>query len=166
MRKSPSERKDALLNDLVAARESLLAVVRELPPGCLDAPCIGTWSVKDLLAHLIGWDVTNLQAVKEILAGQRPSFFQYYDPDWRSYNARLVGTYRKEPFEALLAESADTHKQLIAFLQSLPANDILLGKSPKEQGRSVTIHNLLRSEAEDERKHCAQVHTFGSTVLP
>ena len=160
MRKSASDHKDALLADLAAARENLLAVIRELPPHCLDEPCIGFWTVKDLIAHLVGWDITNLQAVKEILAEQRPSFFQHYDPDWQSYNARLVETYRREPLEALISEVGVSHVQLLSFLQSLPADVVIRGKSPKEQGRPVTIRNLLRAEAADERKHCQQVQTF------
>jgi hypothetical protein len=164
MRKTPSDDKNVLLADLIAARENLLAVVSSLPPGCQDASCIGTWSVKDLVAHLVGWDLTNLQAVNEILAGQRPSFFQYYDPDWQHFNARLVETYRKEPFDALLSAAADSHQQFLAFLQSLPPDTVLKGKSPKELGRSVTIRNLLLSEAADERKHCEQVLAFGAKV--
>lgn len=120
----------------------------------------------DLFAHLVGWDFTNLQAVQEIISGQRPSFFKFYDPDWHSYNARLVETYRKEPFDDLLAEAAASHGQLVMFLQALPAAVILQGKSPKEQGRSVTIRNLLRAEAADERKHCAQLQDFLAKVVP
>jgi hypothetical protein len=166
MRKTPADHKNALLADLVTARENLLSVVSSLPPGLQDEACIGTWSAKDLVAHLIGWDFTNLQAVKEILAGQRPSCFQYYDHDWQSYNARLVETYRKEPFESLLAAAADSHRQFLSFLQALPPEAILEGKSPKELGRSVTVRNLLRSEAADEGKHCEQVRAFRSKVLP
>lgn len=166
MRKSASDHQQALIADLVAARERLLAVARQLPPGCLDQPCIGTWNVKDLIAHLVGWDFTNLQAVQEIVSGQRPSFFQFYDSDWHSYNARLVETYRREPVEELLAEVADSHGQFVTYLQTLPAAVILQGKSPKEQGRSVTIRNLLRAEAADERKHCAQLQAFLAKVVP
>jgi hypothetical protein len=165
MRNTASKHKQVLIDHLTAAREDLLTVIRQLPAGSLNQPCIGTWCVKDLVAHLVGWDFTNLRAAQEILAGQRPSFFQYYDADWHSYNARLVETYRREPFEALLAEASSSRGQLIAFLQSMSPQQILEGKSPKEQGRTITIRNLLRSEAEDERKHCAQVRAFLAAVL-
>ena len=165
MRKTASEHKQDIIADLVAARENLLAIIRQLPPGCLDIPCIGTLNIKDLVAHLVGWDFTNLQAVQEILAGQRPSFFQYYDTDWRSYNARLVETYRKETFDAMLAEVTVSRQQLITFLYALPAADILQGKSPKEQGRTVTIRYLLHAEAADERKHSVQVDAFRASVI-
>ena len=68
----------------------------ELPPLLHDQVLLGIWTIKDLLAHLIGWDFTNLQAIQQILAGQYPTFFKYYDKDWQSYNARLVLEYRVE----------------------------------------------------------------------
>lgn len=160
MRRTPAEQKQMIIDDLAAARNTLLAAVRDLPPDSRDATCIGIWTIKELVAHLIGWDFTNLQAVKEILAGQRPSFFQHYDTDWRSYNARLVETYRIEPLEALLESAVASHQQLVAFLQGLPPAVILEGKSPKEQGRVITIRRLLNAEAQDERKHCAQVQAY------
>ncbi len=157
---TPAEQKQMIIDDLAAARNTLLAVVRDLPPDSQDTPCIGTWTVKDLVAHLVGWDFTNLQAIKEILTGQRPSFFQYHDTDWRSYNAQLVETYRIEPLEALLESAAASHQQLVAFLQGLPPAVVLEGKSPKEQGRVITIRRLLNAEAQDERKHRDQVQAY------
>lgn len=166
MNKASEKHKQALIDDLTHARENLIALVKEFPAEQLDAPCVGIWSVKDLVAHLIGWDNTNYQAVQEILSGQRPSFFQYYDADWQRYNSTLVATYRVEPFEALMFNAAESHRALVGFLQSLRAEDILLKKSPKEAGRSITIRNLLRSEAEDERKHAAQLEAFLGQIIP
>jgi hypothetical protein len=57
----------------------------------------------------VGWDTTNLQAIQEILAGQYPTFSQYFDRDWQSYNARLVEQYKKDPFAELLAEVERSH---------------------------------------------------------
>src|SRR5512139_3557060 len=98
MARTAEQLKEELITDLIAARQCLLAEIKAMPVEKLDDACIGTWCIKDLLAHLIGWDFTNLKAVQEILTGQRPTFFQHYDKDWQSYNARLVAAYRREPF--------------------------------------------------------------------
>jgi hypothetical protein len=158
--KTVEDKKCELLDGLVAARSSVLAAVQALPPACLDQPFLGEWSVKDLLAHLVGWDFTNLQAVREILSGQYPSFFQYYDKDWHTYNQRLVSQYRREPLSALLAELEDSHGQLLSFLRALPAADLLNAKARHPTGRTVTLRNLLLSEADDERIHAQQVIAF------
>jgi hypothetical protein len=160
VRKSAAERKNERIEDLIAARQGLLAAAAAIPTAQVDQPCIGFWSVKDLLAHLIGWDFTNLNAVQEILSGERPAFFDAYDKDWRTYNANLVKQYRKESISALLADTEDSHNNLVIYLKSLSVSQILEGKSPREKGRPVTIRNLLRSEAEDERRHTQQLHNF------
>jgi len=152
--------RNALLEDLLSARQAVLQVVLDLPTERLDEIFLGEWSVKDLLAHLSGWDVANLQAVQEILAGQYPTFFQYYDKDWRSYNARLVKMYKIEPFNALMAEVESSHQALISLLVTLSPDAIMNGKAKSPRGRTVTIRNLLRAETSDERQHAEQVRAW------
>ena len=166
MAKTISDHKEEIISDLIRARQAITSEIKALPAERIEEPCVGFWCLKDLLAHLIGWDFTNLQAVEEILGRQRPTFFQYYDKDWQSYNARLVAAYRKEPFDALLADAKNSHHQLVTFLQSLSASELVNGKSPPEQGRTVTIRTLLRSEAGDERKHAGQIHAFLYSAKP
>lgn len=160
MRKTQEDKKQELIDGLRATRSGILEFVLDLSPEQRDGIFLGEWSVKDLLAHLVGWDITNFQAIQEILAGVYPSFFQFYDKDWRSYNARLVAQYKVEPFEALLTEVQDSHRQLIACLEALPAGDILNIKALRANGRSVTIRNLLKAEAADENQHALQLREF------
>lgn len=160
MRENTNKKQTKLLGDLASSRQQILDLVTQIPPDQQNVPFLGKWCVKDLLAHMIGWDVTNQEAVQEILSGQRPHFFQHYDKDWQSYNDRLVAAYRKEPFEALLADAASSHERLLDFLRALPPEAILEGKYKGETGRTVTIRNLLRAEAADEMKHVAQVRAF------
>ena len=60
-------RKDALIANLAEARKNILNAASALPAKQRDEIFLGSWSVKDLLAHLIGWDYTNIQAVEAIL---------------------------------------------------------------------------------------------------
>ena len=160
MRRTQDEKKRELIDGLRAARSSILDLVLGLGPEQRDVVFLGEWSVKDLLAHLVGWDITNFQAVEQILEGIYPSFFQHYDKDWHTYNAYLVAQYKIEPFEALLAELDDSHRQLIACLEALPAGDLLNAKALRANGRSVTIRNLLKAEAADESQHALQLSEF------
>ena len=151
------ERKRQLIGGLVQARAKVIEALSAVPSGREDEVFLGTWSIKDLLAHLEGWDYTNLQAVQEILAGQPPTFFQYFDKDWGSYNQRLVAQYKRPSLEELLVNGSASHQRLISYLESLPASDIVHGKAKRETGRSVTIRNLLQAEARDETRHAGQI---------
>jgi hypothetical protein len=143
--------KDAIIRGLVKARQKILDAASLLSPQQQDEVFLGVWSVKDLLAHLAGWDDTNVKAVEEILAGQKPSFWEHYDRDWKSYNARLVVEYKRDDFAELLALVEESHRKLIDFLQTVPAGEYL---------KKRKIRSLLRTEIKDEKKHYRQVQEF------
>ena len=62
-------KKEGILADLVETREKILDAASSLSPADQDRVFLGVWSVKDLLAHLVGWDFANLEAAQAILAG-------------------------------------------------------------------------------------------------
>jgi hypothetical protein len=160
MRRTAEDRKAELIDELAAARKSVQSALDGIPPDAIDEPFIGVWCVKDLLAHLIGWDLLNLQGIREILSGGRPSFFKRYDHDWETVNRSLVERYRKDSLNELRRDAETSHHALVAFLQSIPAKQLLTGKSPSEMGRTVTLRNLIRAEAGDERAHERQIRAF------
>jgi len=143
--------KDRLIGALTHARSGVMDTIRALPPGRLDEVFLGEWSAMDLLAHLIGWDHTNSKAVEVILAGKKPGFWAYHDRDWKTYNARLVAQYRRDGFEELVAAAEGSHRKLIDFLRTVPADEYVNRKQ---------IGSLLRVEAEDEEEHRRQVEAF------
>ena len=53
----------------------LLTEVAALSRKERDTVFLGIWTVRDMLAHLAGWDYANLEAAKSILAGELPSFY-------------------------------------------------------------------------------------------
>jgi len=143
--------RDRLIAGLVSARAKILDSISSLPAQARDEIFLGEWSVRELLAHLIGWDHTNRTAVKEILAGQKPSFWAHYDRDWRSYNAQLVAEYKREDFSELVTAVQQSHRELIDYLQTVPADEYLKKKP---------IGSLLRAEASDEEEHHRQIQEF------
>jgi hypothetical protein len=145
--------KDRIISGLVAARRQVLEAANSLSPAAQDKVFLGEWSVKDLLAHLVGWDYTNLTAVQEILAGQKPGFWTHYDRDWKSYNAQLVAQYRRDDFTELVAAVEQSHRTLIDYLQTVPADEYVKRKQ---------IASLLRAETKDEEEHHRQIEELRS----
>lgn len=143
--------KDSIISGLVHARQQILDAAKQLSPEQQSEVFLGVWSAKDLLAHLAGWDDTNLQAVHEILAGLTPGFHHDHDRDWQTYNARLVHEYRRDDWCELLALVEESHRCLIDTLQTVPAASYLKNKK---------IGSLLRVEIKDEQRHHRQVLDF------
>lgn len=154
-------RKEKLMADLVETRGQILDAASSLSPAEQDEVFLGTWSVKDLLAHLVGWDFANLESVRAILDGQLPGFYTHYDRDWQGFNAGLIAEYRVDDFAALVASVTDSHRQLLDFVATVPAEAFDDDRGVRFRGYKVTIGRTLQAEADDEKTHCAQIKAFG-----
>jgi len=154
-----------LLHSLVAARRAILKEAGALPPSDRSVIFLGSWSARHLVAHLIGWDHTNLQAVAEIRRHKVPSFFRYHDRDWASYNAALVRRHNRGSYSNLLAAAAKSSDRLIAQLEQIPASEFFHDSGLRNRGWKVTIGRLLGAEAKDENTHAAQLRKFRTRHL-
>lgn len=155
-------KKGQLIAGLIETRSKILNAALTLAPAEQDRVFLGVWSARDMLAHLAGWDVTNLAAAKALLAGRLPAFYAYRDPDWKTYNARLVLKYRRDRFADLVALTRETHQALMEFLAALPADDFDRDRGVRFRGYKVTIARLLEAELKDEKIHQAQLHELST----
>ena len=153
--------KQELLSGLIETRTTILQEASQLSPTAQDTVFLGIWSVMDLIAHLVGWDFANLAAAKDIQAGKLPEFYAHYDKDWKTYNAELVSKYKRDDFEELLALARDSQDQLIAYLESVPAEAFEQDFGVRSgRGTRVTIARLLQAELGDEQEHLRQIREF------
>jgi len=153
--------KQELISGLIETRRQILDAASSLSPIKQDEIFLGVWSVKDLLAHLVGWDFANLEATKAILAGELPDFYAHYDRDWQAFNARLVAEYKRDDFADLLSSVEDSHQELVDFLKTVPADEFVQDRGVRFKGYKVTIARTLQAEIDDEKTHHAQIKEFG-----
>jgi hypothetical protein len=111
--KSQILRKKQVLSGLIETRQNILAEAVSLSDEQQNQVFLGRWSIKDLLAHLIGWDLTNLDAVKSVLNGKAPDFYQHHDRDWQAYNGILVRKHKKDSLQELLTNARESQGQLL-----------------------------------------------------
>ena len=156
-------RKEQLIADLVDTRSKLLAAATSLPALQQDQVFLGVWSVKDLLAHLVGWDYANLEAVKAILASRLPAFYAHYDRDWRNFNARLVAEHKRDDPSELCEAARASHRQLVEYVRTVPAEAFDEDRGVRFKGYKVTIRRTLQTEAEDEKVHLDQITSFAAS---
>jgi hypothetical protein len=156
-RLSPEEKKESLLSGLVDVRERILKESTRFSPEMMEVQFVGIWTIRDLLAHLSGWDITNLQAAQEIMDEKVPSFYASYDRDWKSYNAMLVEEYKRDDLQSQLSLMRDTHDKLIRFLEDTPAAEFFKDRGIRNKGYKVILSRLLEVEREDEEIHLQQI---------
>lgn len=153
-------RKEQILTKWLQTRQSILAEASGLSEKQRDQVFLGIWSIKDLLAHLIGWDRTNRDAVKSVLEGQLPVFYNHHDRDWQTYNAMLVREYKRDSFKELLTLLKQSQEQLLEFLNTIPPETFNKDFGVRFRGYKVTIQRLLEAETEDEQTHLQQIIGF------
>ena len=153
-------KKDALIADLIETRDKILAIASSFSPPEQDEAFVGIWSIKDLLAHLIGWLEANREAVKAIRSGELPEFYAYKDRDWQTYNARLVREYKRDSLAEMMSTLQVAHQKLIAAVESIPAEELQEDMGVRFRGYKVTITRLLEAELKDEKEHYNQIVLF------
>jgi hypothetical protein len=163
--KLKSENIQELLLAIIETRTAVLQAASQLPPKAQDTAFLGVWSVKDLIAHLIGWDYANLAAAKDIQAGKLPEFYAHQDKDWKTFNAALVAKYKRDDFEELLVLERDSQGQLIEYLESIPAEVIEKDFGVRTvRNYKVTIARLLQAELKDGQEHLEQIRKFSKKL--
>jgi hypothetical protein len=160
MRATAEEKKSRFLQTLRDERQVLLEVAATVPPEAAGTVFLGEWSAKDMVAHLIGWDYANIEAVQAILDGQLPAFYAHHDHDWRSYNAELVRRYRLEDYDALLQAARESNQALCDRMLTVPAAEFERDHDVRFRGYKVTIARLLAAESDDEQIHAQQLRDF------
>jgi hypothetical protein len=79
------------------------------------------WSVKDILAHVTTWEEEALKHLPVILAGSRPPRYAIAYGGIDAFNARMTEQKRSLSLAEVRAQLDDTHRRLVAFIQSAPA---------------------------------------------
>lgn len=153
-------KKEQLLAKLKEIRASILAEASALSAEKQNKVFLGIWSIKDLLAHLAGWDYTNMEAASYVLAGKLPPFYAHHDRDWAKYNAMLVAKYKRDNIEELIGLVKDSQRELLEYIQTVPLSAFNKDFGVRFRGYKVTIQKLLEAEIKDEQVHCQQILDF------
>ncbi len=163
MQRTAQAKKQKLIADLTEARRALLAAAATLPQEYREMPFLGAWSVHDIVAHLVGWDVANLEAIGAITQGRLPAFYAHYDTDWRTFNAGLVAQHKRATLDETTIAAQASHQNLLDALNALLAEDVAWNQGVRSpRGRRVTVPMLLTAETRDERTHCEQIAAFAA----
>ena len=109
-----------LLNRLETAWTALNGSFAGLSEARLTAPGVmGAWSVKEILAHVTTWEEEALKALPAIAAGgATPRYIQYGGID--GFNAKMSEQKRPLSLADTLRQMDDTYQRLLAYLQSVP----------------------------------------------
>jgi len=88
------------------------------------------------------------------------AFYSSHNHDWRGLNAQLVARHRVDDVAALLSSARASHAQLVAFLQTVAAEEFGHDRGLRFRGCRVTIAGELKAEIKDEEQHNQPLRAF------
>lgn len=119
---SSDDRIDKLLQRLDTAWTAFKGSYAGLPDARLTEPGVtGDWSVKEILAHVNTWEEEALKYLPLLIAGGRPPRYVTYG-GIDAFNAQMTEQKRSQSLAEIVRRLDDTHRRLIAFIQSAPAD--------------------------------------------
>jgi hypothetical protein len=103
--------------DIIQATEQeyakLRAAIDGLSEGQMSEVWLGTWGVREIMAHVAGWQVEMLPALERLACGEEPYAKGTYD-DFDRWNARFVDARRDVATAAVLGEADRSHRDFEA----------------------------------------------------
>ena len=90
---------------------------------------LGTWSVKDIVAHISGWHREMGPALQRMARGERPvpAGVSYDDVD--AWNATFAAAKRDEPVADVLLEFDKSHEDFMHAAAQVPDDRFVEGKT-------------------------------------
>jgi hypothetical protein len=109
--------KTELLETMLAARERLDSLINRMTPPLMIRPGPpGTWSVKDILAHLTSYD--RWLGLTLALRGQKPPDFWIEDIPLDEFNRRLFEDNRDKTLDQVLQEFRQVWREILDETQA------------------------------------------------
>lgn len=86
----------------------------------MEAGVTGDWSVKDILAHVSGWEAEALKYLPHILEGVRPPRYSVLYGGIDAFNAQMAEQKRRLTLSEVRDQLDETHRKLVEYIQSIP----------------------------------------------
>lgn len=119
--------KKELLDSIEAEYRLLKHCLADLSPDELERPGVcRTWSVKDVIAHLVEWKKMFLRWYAAGLRGENPRT-PADDLNWNQtplLNERIYRKWKDERLEVVMAEFESTYAKMLELARSLPEDQL------------------------------------------
>ena len=121
--------KQELLNQAAREYKAFHESLQGLNEADLTEVWLGTWSIKDIVAHIVGWHSEMGPALERIARGERPvpEGVSYDDVD--SWNAKFVAARRGAEAADLLLELDKSHERFMHQADAVPEERFQPGKT-------------------------------------
>jgi len=144
--------KEDLLNQAARDYKAFHETLRGLNEEQMTEVWLGTWSVKDIVAHMAGWHREMAPALERLARGEKPipEGVSYDDVD--GWNARFTAAAKDASVADVLLECDKSHEQFMLAADRVPAERWQPGKTTWKIVDGNSAHHY--------REHAEQVQAW------
>jgi hypothetical protein len=141
--------------DLIQTTEQEYARLRAAVDGLGEAQMseawLGTWGVREIMAHIAGWHREMLPALERLARHEAPYADGTYD-DFDAWNARFVAARTSATTGEILREADTSHRDLVKAVAGLPEAALAEGQTARGLVDGVGAAHY--------REHAAQIEQW------
>lgn len=139
-----------LLQEIREERDALDALLKQLTPQQMTRRGVtpGGWSVKDILAHILGWQGRLLQWHAAALRGETPAV-PAPGLTWRDlkrFNEIIYREHRRRTLKAVLRDYEASHQRMLELIGSTSDADLSTVGRFRWTGPTWTLSDYCRAE--------------------
>jgi hypothetical protein len=155
------DEKEQLVQELDEARQAIRALVASINT---DKEIYPTWTLKQFLAHITGWDDATTTSLRAHATGKEPGTPAYRGIDF--YNAETVSTREGLDYRHVVAEWELAREQLKATIRAMP-DDKFNETLVYPWGPTGSVMRLVRIMIHHEHEHAEEIRKlFGEQSAP
>lgn len=171
MPETPNADKQALVDRLAAARNELLAVLRDLPEGLrtqpLALPTAGNgetgpdlaWSPKDIAGHVASWENRYITLAQQLINGQADQIQWIADEDGlHAWNHKEYLRKREWSWTEVMRDLALMREELLWNLGWVSPEQLFATTSVPRG--TISVAGLLEGLVEHDQEHTAQLRSW------
>lgn len=140
-----------IIDKSTESQNTMLGIVERIDP---EQKVYPEWKIKEVLAHLAGWDEATTASVRSFLDKTSPEVVAHQGVD--VYNAQSVSTRQELPLEHIIREYKLERQKLLLALRELKEEDVeALVIYP--WGSEGSIFSLVSAMASHEYNHAKEI---------
>jgi hypothetical protein len=152
LRDSKTARQAAFLQRLIQAKDRLLLAIEGLDQLTLSNECVvGDWTIKDVLGHIISWNVEFRANIEMILQDKHPGYDHQIseEDDFGNWNQQWIDQKRDWSVERILVDlDRDFHEAVQLILRLQPEDFRKRGVTPWKQGVMKNTKVLAKEDTD------------------
>ncbi len=117
---------------------------------------VGTWSFKDLMAHITAWERLLIERIRALEEGRDTNEIEEAELDVDAFNAEVVRRQAEKPIDEVRAEFDATHAELMELLETTPmlTRDLVAGDTYEHYREHLKdVLEFMRTRSPSRRKH-------------